>query len=138
MFARWLTVVVGLWLVLAPLVLGHVDLQARSTEVWVGLAVAITAVVAMAVRGFRFITTGLGAWLAMAPFVLAYRSGTAIAHDVLVGLLLIALSLVPTRVGVRRRRVPPAPLTPSRYPMASPAEPMDLPPGAAPRRPVTP
>lgn len=95
MFGRFATVILGVWLVIAPYVLGYSSHAARTNDLWTGLAVIAVSLIAMWVGGSeRFVLTGLGAYLVASPWILSYTSGRAKANDVLVGLGVIAFSLV--------------------------------------------
>lgn len=106
MFGRIGNIVAGIWLVIAPFMLGYVDLAARTNDIWTGLAIIAVALMGLRVAGARFVNTGLGAWLAASPWLLDYGGVAAVANDVIVGLLVIGLSLVPTyrRIEIRRDR----------------------------------
>lgn len=111
MFARWLSVVLGLWLVISQSVLPvHTSHLAEYNDFWVGLAVISVALVASRFGGVRFLNTGLGAWLVVAPVLLRYAAPASIANDIVVGVMLIGLSLVPNdaRVALEARDRRPA------------------------------
>lgn len=95
MFARWLSVVAGLWLVIAPWVLPHAPAQAATNDFWTGLSIIGVSLVASRVSTLRFINTGLGGWLLAAPFMLSYGTYASTINDVIVGVAVIGLSLVP-------------------------------------------
>jgi hypothetical protein len=96
----------GVWLVLAPFVLGYPDsAAARWNDIAVGAAVVVVAFVRM-ISPIRSVTlgwcnVGLGGWLVAAPFVLFYNDDTvataATVNDLALGLVIIgcaALSVV--------------------------------------------
>lgn len=101
----------GVWLVLAPFVLGYPDgFAGWWNDIVVGVAVAVVALVRM-VAPIRAATVGLvnislGAWLVAAPFVLSYNddrvAAAATVNDLTVGVgiaALAALSMVAGRQG---------------------------------------
>ncbi|HYO69546.1 MAG TPA: SPW repeat protein [Archangium sp.] len=95
MWARWLNVILGFWLVSAPFVLDYRLQEAQLNDLCVGLGVMLLALAAMAVPKLRYANTVLGLWLIVSPFLLGfggYRAATL--NDVIVGLLTTALSLV--------------------------------------------
>ncbi len=107
MWARWSNLVLSVWLVLSPFVLGFDSPAARANTVTVGLGLFLFALVAEAIPAFRFVDTALGLWLIASPFLLGYRNELApTANSILVGLLVTALSLVrsPGRLYLRPRR----------------------------------
>jgi len=103
MWSRWLNLVLGIWLILAPPVLGYRAPAAHVNDVAVGIAVAVVALASIVLPFLRYIQTVLGAWLVLAPWLLAY-SGEARAtlNDLVVGLLVLSLSLLPARRGPLR------------------------------------
>lgn len=104
MVARWLNVILGVWMVLATWVL-PATAQARTNGFWTGLAVIVFAVAATKVSPLRFINTGMGLWLVASPFILAYEAYGATINSVVVGLAVMALSVIPNmrRIDVPRR-----------------------------------
>lgn len=97
MWARLINIALGVWLMLAPWVLGYDFAIARTNDIWVGILVALAALVALAWQPARWANTALGAWLIIAPFALGYAAWDAAAiNDVVVGAVVLAVSLVPT------------------------------------------
>ncbi|HET9142698.1 SPW repeat protein [Actinophytocola sp.] len=101
---RVLTVLAGLWLVLAPWIWGYGDtgggFDARCNDMTVGLVVlaaGCTQFVRPAHRTGVVVPIVFGFWLAIAPFALAYNLGAdpgqAILNDTIVGTLLTGFSL---------------------------------------------
>lgn len=112
MVARWINLILGAWLIVAPWILSYNYAAARQNDLWVGILVIIAAIVAMFWGFARFANTALGIWLIIAPFVLGYGAvNAATFNDVIVGAVIVALSFVPTAVGVRGAR-PAAPVPP--------------------------
>ncbi|MBN1208267.1 MAG: SPW repeat protein [Myxococcaceae bacterium] len=111
MWARWLTVILGAWLFVAPLVLDYADRAARFNEAIVGLAVAIVALLSASFPALRFVNVALGGWLLLAPLLLGYGDTTLpTANDIIFGVLIICASLAsPEQPAVRGpRRTAPA------------------------------
>lgn len=97
MLARWMNMVLGAWLIVAPWMLGFREQIAQRNALWVGLAVIIVAIVAMFWPLTRFLNTALGAWLFASPFALSYESDRWMTWNALaVGALTLVFSLVPT------------------------------------------
>jgi hypothetical protein len=84
----------GLWLMVAPTVLGIQGAAADSHHV-VGALVVTFAVIAIGevARAARFLNVLFGAWILAAPWLLSGAGATACWSDVAVGALLILLSL---------------------------------------------
>ncbi|WP_257459543.1 SPW repeat domain-containing protein [Archangium lipolyticum] len=95
MWARASIIVLGIWLVFAPLVLGYDVPAARSNDIIVGLFLATFALVGVTVGRMRFLGV-LALWLIVAPFALGYGNELApVLNDVLAGIVALGLSLVP-------------------------------------------
>lgn len=114
MVARWLNLILGAWLIVAPWILSYDSTAAQQNDLWVGILVIIAAIVAMFWGMARFANTALGAWLILAPFILGYSGPTpSTFNDVIVGTVIVASSLVSTTLGVGRARpVVPTPPPP--------------------------
>lgn len=95
MWARWLNVILGFWLVSAPSVLDYRVQAARLNELCVGLGIILFALAAIAVPKLRYANTVLAAWLILSPFALGYGGyRTPTLNAIIVGVLVGALSLV--------------------------------------------
>lgn len=108
-------VLAGIWLILAPAVLGYTGLdQAVWNDRVVGVAVFILAMARIAApvrfEVISWINFVLGAWLVVAPFLLAYTvvgdpagatgsPSAAVANDIIVGILIIAMAVWSARAG---------------------------------------
>jgi uncharacterized membrane protein len=88
------SVVLGLWLMVAPSVLGSAAPAAHSDHL-VGALIVTAATIALAEvgRATRFINVLFGAWIIAAPWLLDGATGSAVWNDAIVGALVIALSL---------------------------------------------
>jgi len=103
MWARLLNIVLGIWLVFAPLVLGYDAPAARSNDIIVVLFLSMFALTAIGASRTRYLNAVLGLWLIVAPFFLGYGSEVApVLNNILVGVATFCLSLVPLH---RRERV---------------------------------
>ncbi|HVG58321.1 MAG TPA: SPW repeat protein [Hyalangium sp.] len=107
MWARWLNLILGVWLFIAPVVFRYPEPAVRLNETVVGLAVAIVAMLASSAPALRFINVALGAWLLLAPNVLGYGDrALPTAHAIILGSLIICSALAPaarpTVRGLRR------------------------------------
>ncbi|PTL79639.1 SPW repeat protein [Vitiosangium sp. GDMCC 1.1324] len=95
MWARWLTVILGFWLVSAPFALDYRLQEPQLNDLCVGLGVILLALVAIAIPKMRYANVVLGVWLILSPFVLNFAGyRTATFNDVIVGIIITALSLV--------------------------------------------
>ncbi len=104
MLARWASFTVGLWLLLAPLVLGYPTVRAVLHDVALGTLVSTAALAALEWPLARFALALLAAWLLTAANALGWSSRTVIANELAAGVALLLLSLVPSgKVAVTRR-----------------------------------
>jgi hypothetical protein len=113
----------GVWLVLAPSVLGYGDALAdgRWNDTVVGVAIGLVALVRIAsptaTAAASLVNVVLGAWLVAAPFVIGYGdvigAGRATWNDIAVGIVVAVFALASWGVGSRRSSsaTPPAPAT---------------------------
>ncbi len=98
MIAGVLNTLVGLWLILAPAVLGYGGRAADHDRI-VGPFVATFAVISIAesCRPARWANLPIGAWLVLAPWILGFP-GEAAANSVAAGLAAAGLSLWKGRI----------------------------------------
>ena len=95
MRARWVTFLVGLWLILAPLVLGYGQVTAVLHEVALGLLVCVGALAAMEWPVARFAVAAPALWLVTAAGAIEWASRAVSANELASGLIVLALVLVP-------------------------------------------
>jgi hypothetical protein len=91
-----MSVLLGLWLMAAPAVLGYGDPAADADRV-AGPIAASLAFVALwdVVRGLHRLNGLVGAWLLVAPWLLGYAVAAPTYNSLGVGLLLLASALAP-------------------------------------------
>ena len=102
----WINLVLGVWLIVSPFVIGYFASSASSTVTiandgilgvllvacswWIAAAMAAQ----FGVSGFQALC---GIWLIIAPFVLRYRElPVATVNDVAVGIVVLIVSLIET------------------------------------------
>ena len=99
----WINLVLGVWLIIAPFVLGYsgsstvaiandgiLGVLLVACSWWIGAAMAAQ----VSVSGFQILC---GIWLIIAPFVLRYRElPLATVNDVAVGIVVLLVSLIVT------------------------------------------
>ncbi|HEY7791187.1 MAG TPA: SPW repeat protein [Vicinamibacterales bacterium] len=119
-WASWVLVIFGIWLIIAPFVLGYSAISAAATteDVILGVVILIlslwSALAVVPPAGISWILLLLGIWVLIAPFVVGYAimSGTAMGNDVVMGILTIVFSLIGALTGTPRTIVetprPPA------------------------------
>jgi hypothetical protein len=86
---------IGLWLMVAPVVLRYGGLAATNDRI-VGPIVASVAFVALwdVVRPLRWLNLAPALWLVVAPWALGYQDTVAAANSVVAGLVALASILV--------------------------------------------
>ncbi len=96
--ASGLNILLGIWLIIAPFVLGYARIEAAQTnDVIVGIIVAIIATIrtfgAFTQPGWSWVNVLLGVWLIIAPFVLGYSGGpTPLWNDIILGVVIAILA----------------------------------------------
>jgi len=94
---RFVNIILGVWLLVAPTALGYVDAYATNNDHLVGLLVAVAAAAALWQQRVRFVNVILGIWLVIAPFVLGYYGSRAVANDIVLGILVTLFAFIPSR-----------------------------------------
>lgn len=99
MWAQIINAVLGIWLMIAPAILGAGKTIADNDHI-VGPIIISFAVISWweATRVVRLFNVPLGAWLLLAPWVLGYENTMAIVNDMVVGAFVIAFSLVKGKI----------------------------------------
>jgi hypothetical protein len=100
MFARWTSFGLGVWLMLAPLVLGYHAVGPILVDVATGLLVCILTLAALEWPPSRFVLAAPGLWLVAAGERGADRA--AAAAEIATGMLLVVLAAVPSAPLLRR------------------------------------
>ena len=104
MRARWASFAIGLWLLLAPLVLGYPSVRAVLHDIALGTIVCGAALAALEWPLARLALALLAVWLLIAANALGWSSRTVVANELAAGVALLLLSLVPSgKVAVTRR-----------------------------------
>ncbi len=96
------TVALGLWLMLAPYLLGSRAPAAHSDHL-LGALIVTVAIIALADvgRAARFVNVALGAWVMISPWLLEGATASAAWNDAIVGVLVILLSFRRGRIDER-------------------------------------
>jgi hypothetical protein len=103
MRARWVSFAVGLWLMLAPLILGYPTVASVLHEVALGLLVCVGTLAALEWPLLRFALAVPGAWLLAAADTLGWGSRLVTTNELVSGVAVLLLSLVPSgKVAVAR------------------------------------
>src|SRR5688572_13464580 len=93
MGAAIVSVVIGLWIMVAPEQFSFESVEATNYYI-MGPLVVTTAVIAIweVNRSFRYFNLIAGAWMVLSPLLLSYETTEAIAGGIVSGLLLMVLS----------------------------------------------
>lgn len=105
MFARWGSFWIGVWLFMAPLVLGYQSLATILHDVAIGLLVSVASLAAFQWPMTRFTLVLPGLWLLTGSQLISAGDRSAQAAQLASGIALIGLSLVPS---ARLITAPPA------------------------------
>ncbi len=110
--ASAINILLGIWLIIAPFVLGYARLDAAETnDIVVGILVAIIAAIrsfgAFTQPGWSWVNVLLGIWLIIAPFVLGYSgNATPLWNDIILGIVIAILAWT-SAASTRRTTLPP-------------------------------
>jgi hypothetical protein len=93
--ANWLNVVLGIWVIISPFVLGFANLRAVMwNDVAVGIAVALLALSRSPYnRGVEILNVILGAWLIISAFVFGATLVAAFWNSVILGIVIALAAL---------------------------------------------
>jgi hypothetical protein len=115
-WASWTNFVFGIWLIIAPWVLGYGAFsgKAAAEDVILGIAVLCVAIWSVAVRpgntSAAWVNVALGIWVIIAPWVLQYSAAPrAVGNDVILGILIVIFALIRASA---RPQVPVGPMPP--------------------------
>lgn len=102
----WVGLLAGIWLLMAPFVLGYTNEVARTNDIWLGIIIGAAALLRsfMPARNkwFDWITIFAGVWLVIAPYMLGYANSVASMNDMVLGLVSIVVSLWSFGTATRR------------------------------------
>lgn len=95
MWSHALSAALGIWLMVAPAVLGYSG-AAQTNDRILGPLITSCAIIAWweITRGLRWINVLLGFWLLVAPWLLGYGTSLAGINSMITGALLAGLSFV--------------------------------------------
>lgn len=112
-WASWVSVLLAIWLIVAPFVVGYhlVSAAAATEDVVMGmliLAVALwTALAAAPPAGASWVVFLFGLWVIVAPFAIGYNlmSTSAMTNDVVVGIVTLIMGVL-RAIATSPERVP--------------------------------
>lgn len=98
LWAHFLTIALGFWLLCAPYSFGYDSLALTLSDVLAGIMVILTGTAALSPAKWyqlsRFLTALVGLWLMTAPLIFWAPTAAAYLNGTLVGAILFALALV--------------------------------------------
>ncbi len=94
----WITVILGVWLIIAPFILTFPSTVAMWNSIIVGVIVLVLSWIRAAnpatSPGLSWINAILGLWLIVAPFVMSMASSTSTRwNDIVLGIAVIVFSV---------------------------------------------
>jgi hypothetical protein len=91
--SSWVNILLGIWVIISPLVLGTNVPKAIWNNVIAGALVVILAIVRLSMRqpGWSWLNLLLAIWLVISPFVL-FLGGPAMWNNVILGIIIAALA----------------------------------------------
>lgn len=95
MWARVVTLLIGLWLMVAPVVLHYNKIMSNNGHI-TGPLIVTFSIIALSecTRNVQMFNLPLGAWLLFSPWVLGYVDTAGFASDYIAGVLILLFSLV--------------------------------------------
>lgn len=95
--ASGINALAGLWLILAPFILGYSGTAASRNDITIGIIVGIIALVRFfmptSMTWLSWVNAILGLWLIVAPFFMGTGTTASIWNDVIVGIVIVASSI---------------------------------------------
>jgi hypothetical protein len=92
MAARWMNVLLAIWLVAGALLWG-VGSRFFADHLVLGISIFLVAFLAMGESRFRRVNTVLGASVLLSPFVFGYVDRSMALNDIVVGILVVNFAL---------------------------------------------
>jgi hypothetical protein len=93
----WVELVLGIWLVISPWVVGFADMEAaRTNAVILGVAIVVYSLIELGVPKAweEWVSAAMGLWLVISPFVLNFSQHTAATwNTIAVGVLTLVFAL---------------------------------------------
>jgi hypothetical protein len=115
MFARTLSIILGVWLFISAFIWPHSD--AQRTNTWImGLLCVVFAMAALRMPEVRFANTVLAIWLFISAFALPALSAATVWNNALVAIAIFIASLVPNVM--EEERFTRRPMLPTRRPQS--------------------
>ncbi len=95
--ASGLNILAGLWLIVAPFVLGYVASVPRWNDIILGIVIGVFALIRtftpLRAAWLSWANIVLGLWLIVAPFALGYPGTTPLWNDIILGIVVAGLAI---------------------------------------------
>ena len=93
--ANWLIVIAGIWLIVAPFILGFSGTFLSLNDVVTGIIIALVSLIAIGVseegKWLNWINMLLGAWIFITPFFLMSVGNAGMWNNLIIGIITVAL-----------------------------------------------
>ena len=93
--ANWLIVIAGMWLIIAPFVLGFSGTFLSLNDVVMGIIIAFVSLIAIGVseegKWLNWINVLLGAWIFITPFFLMSVGNAGMWNNLIIGIITVTL-----------------------------------------------
>lgn len=108
--ANGINLILGIWLIVAPFVLGYTGIISRWNDIVLGFVVGIVGIVRMVMpqrstNWLNWLSVVFGIWLIIAPFVLSYGSIIPLWNDIILGIVVAVVSFWGLSMADSSRRV---------------------------------
>jgi general stress protein CsbA len=102
MWQRFLAIILGIWLMAAPAVLGYTG-AARTNDAIIGPLAASFAVIAIweVTRSVRWVNILFALWLLLAPWVLSYEALVPTINSMTVGIIMAVTAAIRGKITQR-------------------------------------
>jgi len=99
MWAKFINIILGLWLIAAPSWLGYAPIASDNGHIIGPILITFSTIsIWEATDNVRKWNYPFALWLLIAPFVLGYDSSYAMASDIVVGAAVITLSSIKAKI----------------------------------------
>ena len=101
----WINIVLGIWVLISPFVLGLAQLpRVMWNNVILGIVIGILAIIRTSAArqpGWSWVNVILGIWMIISPLVLRLANSAAIWNNVILGIIITILAWISANMGRR-------------------------------------
>lgn len=95
--ANWLIVLAGIWLIVAPFILGFSGTTLSMNDVITGIIIAIVSLIAIGMpeeaARLNWVSAVLGLWIFFTPFFLTSIGNAGLWNNLIIGIITVALGV---------------------------------------------